>query len=125
MTAAAQDAADAAVAVDGIASAAIFLTNPAGPDGGLSLGGAAGISGPPLDGLIAAVTNPAHPIRRSVSDPAREPDLIFLYRAPILLEWVETGEDLFALVRNVVVHEIAHHFGFSDAEIEAIEQELE
>lgn len=62
---------------------------------------------------------------RSVSDPARQPDLIFLYRAPILLEWVETGEDLFALVRNVVVHEIAHHFGFSDAEIEAIEQELE
>jgi acetylglutamate kinase len=62
---------------------------------------------------------------RSVSDPAREPDLIFLYRAPILLEWVESGEDLFRLVRNVVVHEIAHHFGFSDAEIEAIEQEMD
>jgi GAF domain-containing protein len=70
VTAAAQDAAHAAVAVDGIASAAIFLTDPAGPDGGLSFGGAAGISGPPLDGLIAAVANPAHPIRRSVSDPA-------------------------------------------------------
>ena len=62
---------------------------------------------------------------RSVSDPAREPDLVFLYRAPILLEWIETGEDLFQLVRNVVVHEIAHHFGFSDAEIEAIEREME
>jgi acetylglutamate kinase len=55
--------------------------------------------------------------QRSVSDVARQPDLIFLYRQPILLEWVETGEDLFRLVRNVVVHEIAHHFGFSDRDI--------
>jgi predicted Zn-dependent protease with MMP-like domain len=62
---------------------------------------------------------------RSVSDPARQPDLIFLYREAILLEWIETGEDLFHLVRNVVVHEIAHHFGFSDAAIAAIEQEMD
>ena len=62
---------------------------------------------------------------RSNSDVAREPDLIFLYRQPILLEWVETGEDLFRLVRNVLVHEIAHHFGFSDADIEALEREME
>ena len=62
---------------------------------------------------------------RSVSDIARPPDLIFLYRQPILLEWVETGEDLYRLVRNVLVHEIAHHFGFSDADIEALEQEME
>lgn len=62
---------------------------------------------------------------RSVSDPARQPDLIFLYREPILLEWIETGEDLFRLVRNVVIHEIAHHFGFSDEAIEAIEQEMD
>ena len=62
---------------------------------------------------------------RSVSDPVRQPDLIFLYREPILLEWIETGEDLFRLVRNVVIHEIAHHFGFSDAEIEALEQEMD
>jgi acetylglutamate kinase len=62
---------------------------------------------------------------RSVSDPMREPDLIFLYREPILLEWIETGEDLYRLVRNVVVHEIAHHFGFSDAEIEALEREMD
>jgi acetylglutamate kinase len=61
---------------------------------------------------------------RSVSDPARQPDLIFLYRQPILLEWIETGEDLFHLVRSVVVHEVAHHFGFSDADIEAIENEM-
>src|SRR5487761_2576499 len=50
--------------------------------------------------------------RRSVDDIARAPDLILLFREPILLEWIETGEDLFRLVRNVLVHEIAHHFGF-------------
>lgn len=58
---------------------------------------------------------------RSVSDVARAPDMIFLYRQPILLEWIEAGEDLYRLVRNVLIHEIAHHFGFSDAEIEALE----
>jgi predicted Zn-dependent protease with MMP-like domain len=62
---------------------------------------------------------------RSVLDPARQPDRIFLYREAILVEWIETGEDLYRLVRNVVVHEVAHHFGFSDADIEAIEQEPE
>lgn len=62
---------------------------------------------------------------RSVMDPVREPDLIFLYREPILLEWIETGVDLYQLVRNVIVHEIAHHFGFSDREIAAIEEEMQ
>ena len=61
--------------------------------------------------------------RRSVAEVARAPDLIFLYRQPILLEWVETEADLYRLVRNVLIHEIAHHFGFSDAEIEALEQD--
>ena len=61
---------------------------------------------------------------RSVSDIARQPDLIFLYRQPILLEWIETDEDLYRLVRNVLVHEIAHHFGFSDADIEVLEREM-
>ena len=62
---------------------------------------------------------------RSVDDIARPPDLIFLYRQPILLEWIEEGENLYRLVRNVLVHEIAHHFGFSDAEIEALEREMD
>ena len=61
---------------------------------------------------------------RSVSDIARMPDRIVLYRQAILFEWVELGEDLAALVQNVVVHELAHHFGFSDAEIEALENEM-
>ncbi len=60
--------------------------------------------------------------QRSVLDPVREPDSISLYRDAILLEWIETGEDLYRLVRNVVVHEVAHHFGFSDEDIAAIEQ---
>ena len=63
--------------------------------------------------------------QRSVSDIARTPDLIFLYRQPILLEWVEEGEDLYRLVRNVLVHEIAHHFGFSDDDIVALEGEMD
>jgi predicted Zn-dependent protease with MMP-like domain len=60
---------------------------------------------------------------RSVMDTVRQPDRIFIYREAILLEWIETAEDLYRLVRNVVVHEVAHHFGFSDADIEAIEQD--
>jgi predicted Zn-dependent protease with MMP-like domain len=60
--------------------------------------------------------------QRSVLDVVRGPDLIFLYRQPILLEWVETGDDLGQLVRTVLIHEIAHHFGFSDEEIERLEE---
>ena len=63
--------------------------------------------------------------QRGVGDVVQEPDMIFLYREPILLEWIETGEDLYKLVRNVLVHEIAHHFGFSDADIERLEKEME
>lgn len=74
-----------------------------------------------LTGLYRGV--PLH--LRSVGDLPHGPDLIFLYRQPILLEWVETGEDLFRLVRNVLVHEIAHHFGFSDADIEALERQTD
>lgn len=53
----------------------------------------------------------------------QEPDMILLFREPILLEWIETGEELFNLVRTVLIHEIAHHFGFSDADIEDLEKE--
>ncbi len=62
---------------------------------------------------------------RSVDDTVTLPDRIYLYRQPILLEWIETDVDLHDLVRNVIVHEIAHHFGFSDADIEAIESEMD
>jgi acetylglutamate kinase len=60
---------------------------------------------------------------KSVLDAPMAPDTILLYREPILLEWIETGEDLFRLVRNVLIHEIGHHFGFSDEEIDRLERE--
>ena len=50
------------------------------------------------------------------------PDMIFLYRRPILDYWCETGEDLAHVVRHVLIHEIGHHFGLSDEAMEAIEQ---
>lgn len=50
-------------------------------------------------------------------------DMVFLYRRAILDEWCESGEALEAIVRNVLVHEIGHHFGFSDADMESIERE--
>ena len=49
------------------------------------------------------------------------PDRITLYRIPILIEWIEGGERLDWLVRHVLVHEIGHHFGLSDDDIDAIE----
>lgn len=49
------------------------------------------------------------------------PDMIHLYRVPILLEWIESGEELGHLVRHVLIHEVGHHFGLSDADMHAIE----
>ncbi|WP_374146702.1 metallopeptidase family protein [Sphingomonas sp. 28-63-12] len=50
------------------------------------------------------------------------PDRIHLYRRPILDEWCDTGVDLTALITHVVVHEVGHHFGLSDADMHALEQ---
>jgi acetylglutamate kinase len=61
--------------------------------------------------------------QKSVLDVGLQPDTIFLYREPILLEWIETGEELFRLVRNVLIHEIGHHFGLSDADIDRLEHD--
>ena len=61
--------------------------------------------------------------QKSVLDVPQEPDTILLFREPILLEWIETGEELFRLVRNVLIHEIGHHFGLSDADIDRLETE--
>ena len=68
-------------------------------------------------GLYRGVALP----RKSVTDARAEPDIIFLYRRPILDYWCETGEDLYHLVRHVLIHEIGHHFGFSDDDMERIE----
>ena len=58
---------------------------------------------------------------RSVSESGGMPDRVTLYRVPILVEWIETGEKLEWLVRHVLIHEIGHHFGFSDDDMHALE----
>jgi predicted Zn-dependent protease with MMP-like domain len=58
----------------------------------------------------------------SVSDPSPRPPEVFLYRRPILDEWVERGDvSLASLVEHVLIHEIGHHFGLSDDDIDDIE----
>ena len=49
---------------------------------------------------------------------------ILLYRRPILAYWRETGESLDHIVRHVVIHEIGHHFGLSDDDMEALEAQV-
>ena len=51
------------------------------------------------------------------------PPMIHLYRRPLLDEWIETGVGLEALITHVIVHEAGHHFGFSDAQMHAIEEQ--
>jgi predicted Zn-dependent protease with MMP-like domain len=58
---------------------------------------------------------------RSESDPVQMPNMIWLYRRPILDYWAEHEETLGAIVTHVLVHEIGHHFGMSDADMAAIE----
>ena len=60
--------------------------------------------------------------RRSLFDALPAASRIRLFRRPILDEWCETGVGFQALVEHVLVHEIAHHFGFSDAGIDQVER---
>ena len=59
--------------------------------------------------------------RKSNLAVSQDVDMIFLYRRPILDYWCETGDDLTHVVRHVLIHEIGHHFGLSDADMERIE----
>jgi predicted Zn-dependent protease with MMP-like domain len=61
--------------------------------------------------------------RKSVMDVAAMPDMVFLYRRPILDYWAEHEETLGAIITHVLVHEIGHHFGLSDADMARIEAE--
>jgi predicted Zn-dependent protease with MMP-like domain len=58
----------------------------------------------------------------SESAPERLPNMIWLYRRPILDYWAEHEDSLGAIVTHVLVHEIGHHFGLSDDDIAAIEE---
>ena len=58
---------------------------------------------------------------RAESAPLQMPNMIWLYRRPILDYWAEHEETLGAIVRHVLVHEIGHHFGLSDADMAQIE----
>jgi predicted Zn-dependent protease with MMP-like domain len=51
------------------------------------------------------------------------PDRIRLFRRALLEEWIEEGETLEHLVRHVLIHEVGHHFGLSDADMHALEEQ--
>lgn len=70
-------------------------------------------------GLYRGVALP----HQSVSSARTQIDMVFLYRRPILDYWCETGEALADVVRHVLIHEIGHHLGFSDEDMERIENE--
>jgi len=59
--------------------------------------------------------------KRSFSDLPRQPDMVFLYRRALLDYWADSDETLGDIVTHVLVHEIGHHFGFSDEDMERIE----
>lgn len=70
-----------------------------------------------LLGLFVGVGLP----HQSNDDIARLPNMVWLYRRPILDYWAEHEEALGHIVRHVLIHEIGHHFGLSDDDMEAIE----
>lgn len=53
------------------------------------------------------------------------PDRVTLYRRAILDEWIEDGEDFESLVHHILIHEVGHHFGKSDAQMHALEEQVE
>ena len=61
--------------------------------------------------------------QKSVAHQPKHPDAIWLFRRAILEEWLERGDVALAdLVTHVVVHELAHHFGWSDEDIATVDQ---
>jgi predicted Zn-dependent protease with MMP-like domain len=65
------------------------------------------------------------PDRGAAAPTGELPNMIWLYRRPLLDYWCEGEETLATVVTHVLVHEIGHHFGLTDADMEAIEKEAE
>jgi len=63
--------------------------------------------------------------QKSVNDVPQAIDMIFLYRRPMLDYWAEEDLTLGELVRHVLIHEIGHHFGLSDEDMDALEREAD
>ena len=74
-----------------------------------------------LSGLYEGI--PLH--RQSIQQSGTLPERITLYRRPILAEWQSTRFSLEQLVSHIVIHEVGHHFGFSDDDMHALEDEPE
>ncbi len=74
-----------------------------------------------LSGLYQGV--PLH--RQSVSMSGMIPERITLYRRPIIAEWQSTRFSLAEIVSHIVIHEVGHHFGFSDEDMHALERDAE
>jgi len=62
---------------------------------------------------------------QSESAPVQMPNMVWLYRVPILLYWAEHEETLGAIISHVLVHEIGHHFGLSDEDMFEIERTVD
>src|SRR4051794_5770947 len=62
---------------------------------------------------------------QSVSHSGTLPERITLYRRPIIAEWQSTRVSLDQLVSHIVIHEVGHHFGFSDDDMHALEDSAE
>ena len=61
--------------------------------------------------------------QRSVETSGTLPDRIRLFRQAILAEWIEEGENLDYLIRHILIHEVGHHFGLSDEDMHALEEQ--
>jgi predicted Zn-dependent protease with MMP-like domain len=78
----------------------------------------------PFD-ILGLFTGIGLPQDGAVAESGRLPNMVHLYRRPILDYWAEHEETLGAIVTHVLVHEMGHHFGLSDDDIERIEREVD
>lgn len=104
--------------VDSIADVVLIIEQFADPDTLTSLGLRDAIQ---LSGLYQGVSLN----RRSVNESGTLPERITLYVQPIIAEWRSTPFSLEQIVSHIVIHEVGHHFGFSDEDMHALENAAE